>query len=105
MIVSDKILQNIIEEKVNKKHPTIWNLAFLPRNIYIDLYGKCMYLYGKCMYLFLHYLMKFSIPTEKNRCNLKVKSYVLFSKHSKDFMPRRQDTQITVRGCSKDARG
>ena len=69
------------------------------------LYGKCMYLYGKCMYLFLHYLMKFSIPTEKNMCNLKVKSYVLFSKHSKDFMPRRQDTQITVRGCFKDARG
>ena len=37
--------------------------------------------------------------------NLKVESYGLFGEHSEDFNPGRQDSQITLRGCSKEARG
>ena len=37
--------------------------------------------------------------------NLKVESYALFGGHSEDFNPGRQDSQITLRDCSKEARG
>lgn len=42
---------------------------------------------------------------EKKMHKLKVKSYRLFGGHSEDFNPGRQEFQITLRGCSKEARG
>ena len=36
--------------------------------------------------------------------NLKVESYVLFSRHSEVFKPGRQDFQITLTDCSEEAR-
>ena len=37
--------------------------------------------------------------------NLEVESYVLVGGFSEDFKPRRQDSQITLRDCSKEASG
>ena len=37
--------------------------------------------------------------------NLEVDSYVLFSRLSEDFKPRRQDSQIALRDCSEEEVG
>ena len=36
--------------------------------------------------------------------NLKVENYVLFIRLSEDFKPRKQNSQITLRSCSEEAR-
>ena len=50
-------------------------------------------------------LSGYKLSTEKKMYHIKVDIYVLFGRHSEDFKPRRLDTQITLRDCSKEVRG